>query len=773
MSNIRNWYKRIHQYIAYTLARGEHLEEELDAIQSSFEKIPELNDDGTEFTETFGIKKPTQDNHPVQYGQIKHIEQQLANIDSNAQITSEQAQTAIQYGQAAKDIAVNLIKPDGYKYIGRCKSIAELRTIKPTYHGQRILVDAYYEGGTTGGGEFVADLQDLDTPDDGGCCILSSYNTRWKRVINDFVSVVDFGAKHQQDATTAFTNAFEYANSNNKIITSDAQTYYINKPLILSGIAGINLQCKIYGTYSQSMGPIITWMENARKITATHKNFINFVMWVNPVDDSPAIRLAGLKSTNLTIGETGCVQLYASIDYNEQQNDYRGLDIYSLAYNRFDIDILSTLHITCNGSYAWVNENTINTQRFRPISGDYRSGIIIDGDYIHNHNLIRRGCMEGKQSIIIENGSSNTIEDMRFERNPANPKETLNIRFGNKSWSNRIIATWVSIPGITNTPYGVNYHLVNVQDDGIDNVVMHAQEDYSDEACMFELSQTTEFVSRINNGVISALNNNTDINGVRNIRHRLSGKFCILGDYSTIYKQDDYIYCIKGMMCDLSASHSYFRVVVYLFDENKEQIRREGLIESGSVRFSTNSGAYETYGNSSQFLFYVKSDEVKYIKILIGTGNNTNQMQFDYLRFIVRYPKIFNPKSRSYHNITLPKRLRSLSYYNDSDVNMAEIGQGIPCYKHDMSEMRLNLVRIPVIIDNVSGPIINITNVSSNIQYFSAGETTLSYENDAGQLVTLQVSKAYGRTITLSNDAPADLVSGSKAVFLITKVKQL
>ena len=143
MSNIRNWYKRIHQYIAYTLARGEHLEEELDAIQSSFEKIPELNDDGTEFTETFGIKKPTQDNHPVQYGQIKHIEQQLANIDSNAQITSEQAQTAIQYGQAAKDIAVNLIKPDGYKYIGRCKSIAELRTIKLTYHSQRILVDAY------------------------------------------------------------------------------------------------------------------------------------------------------------------------------------------------------------------------------------------------------------------------------------------------------------------------------------------------------------------------------------------------------------------------------------------------------------------------------------------------------------------------------------------------------------------------------------------------------------------------------------------------------
>lgn len=212
MSNIRNWYKRIHQYIAYTLARGEHLEEELDAIQSSFEKIPELNDDGTEFTETFGIKKPTQDNHPVQYGQIKHIEQQLANIDSNAQITSEQAQTAIQYGQAAKDIAVNLIKPDGYKYIGRCKSIAELRTIKPTYHGQRILVDAYYEGGTTGGGEFVADLQDLDTPDDGGICIVGNWGSRWKRIFFDHVDIMWFGAVNNIDCSAHLINALRYNN---------------------------------------------------------------------------------------------------------------------------------------------------------------------------------------------------------------------------------------------------------------------------------------------------------------------------------------------------------------------------------------------------------------------------------------------------------------------------------------------------------------------------------------------------------------------------------
>ncbi len=77
----------------------------------------------------------------------------------------------------------NLSSPDGYKHIGRCKSVAELRTIRPTEHGQRILVDAYYEDGTTGGGEFVADLQDLVTPDDGGVCFVVNNNGgRWKRV---------------------------------------------------------------------------------------------------------------------------------------------------------------------------------------------------------------------------------------------------------------------------------------------------------------------------------------------------------------------------------------------------------------------------------------------------------------------------------------------------------------------------------------------------------------------------------------------------------------
>ncbi|MFS7554055.1 hypothetical protein AB6W78_12610, partial [Pasteurella multocida] len=78
--------------------------------------------------------------------------------------------------------------------------------------------------------------------------------------------------------------------------------------------------------------------------------------------------------------ETGCVQLYATTDKAEQQRKFNGLDTSSLAYNRFDIDVLSTLHITGKGR-GWVNENVINAQRFRALKAGFRAGILIDGEY--------------------------------------------------------------------------------------------------------------------------------------------------------------------------------------------------------------------------------------------------------------------------------------------------------------------------------------------------------------------------------------------------------
>ncbi|HDL4154945.1 TPA: phage tail protein [Mannheimia haemolytica] len=138
-----------------------------------------------------------------------------AGIEANDEQVNQVAKAIKKIaGDATRDNFNALANPDGYKHIGRCKSVAELRTIRPTEHGQRILVDAYYEDGTTGGGEFVADLQDLVTPDDGGVCFVVNNNGgRWKRVDLSHLTLFDFWAVGDgvTNDESAFVNAMRYS----------------------------------------------------------------------------------------------------------------------------------------------------------------------------------------------------------------------------------------------------------------------------------------------------------------------------------------------------------------------------------------------------------------------------------------------------------------------------------------------------------------------------------------------------------------------------------
>ncbi|GAB1660350.1 hypothetical protein [Mannheimia haemolytica] len=136
-----------------------------------------------------------------------------AGIEANDEQVNQVAKAIKKIaGDATRDNFNELANPDGYKHIGRCKSVAELRTIRPTEHGQRILVDAYYEGGTTGGGEFVADLLDLITPDDGGGCFVVEQNGgRWKRLAKT-LHLDDFGLRSQDgDVTVGIQAALDCA----------------------------------------------------------------------------------------------------------------------------------------------------------------------------------------------------------------------------------------------------------------------------------------------------------------------------------------------------------------------------------------------------------------------------------------------------------------------------------------------------------------------------------------------------------------------------------
>ncbi|VEB26143.1 Uncharacterised protein [Actinobacillus lignieresii] len=92
-----------------------------------------------------------------------------------------------------KSFEDGLKSPNGFKFIGKCESIEQLRTIEPTEDNQRILVKGYYAGSNVGGGEFYADLSDKATADNGGTVIVTNEGLRWKRIYTE-ITPFDFGA---------------------------------------------------------------------------------------------------------------------------------------------------------------------------------------------------------------------------------------------------------------------------------------------------------------------------------------------------------------------------------------------------------------------------------------------------------------------------------------------------------------------------------------------------------------------------------------------------
>ncbi|HDR1816746.1 TPA: tail fiber protein [Pasteurella multocida] len=112
MSNQAEKYKRKHDFAPYTKADGNAVAEEFDGVQSHLEKIPGLRNDGKGFSETFIIVEPTEDNHPVTYGQLKNAEnsveqnknlvvQKVEEVSQNAQQVALDTQTTQQAENSA------------------------------------------------------------------------------------------------------------------------------------------------------------------------------------------------------------------------------------------------------------------------------------------------------------------------------------------------------------------------------------------------------------------------------------------------------------------------------------------------------------------------------------------------------------------------------------------------------------------------------------------------------------------------------------------------
>ena len=114
----KKWYKRKHQFTPYTKADGQAVSDEFDAIQASFERIPEMRDDGKGFEVSPLIPEPTEPNHPVPFKMLTETEASVNNarddviakaqqVAQNTQTVETNTQTAINQANSATQSATS------------------------------------------------------------------------------------------------------------------------------------------------------------------------------------------------------------------------------------------------------------------------------------------------------------------------------------------------------------------------------------------------------------------------------------------------------------------------------------------------------------------------------------------------------------------------------------------------------------------------------------------------------------------------------------------
>ena len=658
-----------------------------------------------------------------------------------------------------EDFSQNLKQADGYKHMGRCKSVAELRTIRPTEHGQRILVDAYYKGGTTGGGEFVADLQDMITPDDGGSCfVVEGGNAeRWKRVLGSEISAFDFGAVGDgvADDSQALNRAANHCQKQWGKTLSLCGEFYLGSTVSFR-------HCKVDATRAKfvvghnGIGIILGGAgNNANNPTQQIDEVIRAVGMSASTRSTPLVQVIGAKGQYIDINRADYVQIYANATAGSQHNNN-----YSSAYSTFNFKFVNTIELL-GESGGWINENTFNLNRcFK---------IVLDGDYLHNHNLFNRGCMESQGEIYC-NGSSNQFVGFRFERRPSVATETLKITFTESSWNNHIEASWQSAKGYTNNPYGT--HLITVNDEGLGNTVNHIAAKNSQDVPLFSLtSQADIAMAGTGTGGVLGLSN---MAGVRNLKRLPNGKYEIANNHTVIY-ESPLIDLTQSPIVWFRSSEPHFRMSVYYFNAQSQRLTNKaevGEIFSGSMYWNDSDGFSFMQANSQNINFHTKPNQARFAKVVISSGSNVAGLTFNAFALGIRQ---FNQFSKidgfRLEMLPEPKGGNQPLIYQNQEIDMDKVPEGVVCYKSDLTEMRVNIQKMPLLMKSIVDKTITLAVPK---MFLERGKGELLYKSDTdGSYKRIAVTSGYHITITLTENAPTDLSVNSEAYFVITKIKGL
>ena len=582
---------------------------------------------------------------------------------------------------------------------------------------------------------------------------------------SDVISVLDEGAiadsttgLNGSDSTAAFMSAIDKCVAAGKSISIPKASggYRLTQTVDFRGLNVIESDATLYINHA---GIGVIFGGNAGSPNNPRQSF-GTVTRVTGVASrtTPDMRGIGVKGQHIRVEKCDYLQVYASGLIGDNPTDY------SSAYSSYWLKNVYTLELFGELG-GWINENCFNLDRTNKI-------LFADGPYAHNHNIFHRGTMEGLGVIDLPIGSNNKFYGFRFERAPSQPSQTLTINFGPETWDNSIQASWVSSARYTNEPYNPN-NMVTVTDNGQGNSVYNIQDLESDERVLFDLSPSTPFLSSINTGLVGTLNHNTDMDGVRYVRALVSGKFRCTTSNGSLYASGRIFEFRNGDKIAFASDQALFRPQIYLYDSNGKALVNEPTDDVLSMAGkSWVNGAYTTGANSKAFFaLFKKTSQVKYFRIAIGFGNETAGLDFEYARLTMRLPKNSTGAPRKGFDVSPPARVPSLPYFNASDVSMANIGAGITCYKTDMTEMKVNLLRHRYSVSSVVGNVITV--LGGSVQYFDLASCFVVYTDSAGSNLQLSVSAISGSAITLSAAPPAEIVPGISIDFIITKTKVL
>lgn len=132
-------------------------------------------------------------------------------------------------------LILQLGSPDGFKLIGECPTIADLRNLSPSIPSQSIIVSRYAAGLPKINTIYWYDNTDSTSSDNGCTVIVTTGGQRWKLIFDGPLDVMWCGAGTGVDDLPAFLRAFE-ASSN--IVSSYIGTHYLSDVVTFVGIDG-------------------------------------------------------------------------------------------------------------------------------------------------------------------------------------------------------------------------------------------------------------------------------------------------------------------------------------------------------------------------------------------------------------------------------------------------------------------------------------------------------------------------------------------------------